>query len=438
MHIGRWELSGEIGRGGAGVVYRGRGPDGKTVAIKILRETPSQQKRARFEREERLLQSFGAADGFVPLLERGDAPQGPYFVMPFLPGGTLRQRLEQGPLEIDEAVRILRRVAAALGAAHAKGIVHRDVKPENVLFDEKDQPFLADLGLAKHFSQDAPGASQSVSISGAGDYRGSVRYSAPEQLTGSKDAAPPSDVFSLGAVLYECIAGEPTHLAQSPLELIRMVLDRDAPPLAKKRKDCPAWLAATIDRALARDPRKRFQDAQAFAEALARAPAPSRAPLAAVGVSALVVGAALLGAVALRSTGVPSVTDPPAPSGSASVTGTVTPPPGPPQPPAAPEVHLGTRVPLRSARTKLARVLGDIAPHFHGTVDFLALSPDDRKALTVSHRGDIVVWDIEKGEEVVYPPTRTARWFLAYGTAGPRALGVTQSDLRTWSPDHKG
>src|SRR5277367_2725619 len=129
-----------------GVVYRARSASGEEVAIKALTRVDS-AKLARFERERRLLGTFTARDGFVPLLEAGTTNDGPYLVMALLPGGTLRDRLERGPLSIEETLTLGRALAAALGRAHARGIVHRDVKPENVLFTADGRALLADLGL---------------------------------------------------------------------------------------------------------------------------------------------------------------------------------------------------------------------------------------------------------------------------------------------------
>src|SRR5690606_8436939 len=126
---------GELGRGAQGVVLRGRAVDGREVALK-LPGTLSPARLERFAREQRLLAELDdQARGFVPLLEVLNTAQGPCLVMPLLRGGTLRQRLADGPLSVPELLRVGRTLALSLGAAHARGIVHRDLKPENVLFD---------------------------------------------------------------------------------------------------------------------------------------------------------------------------------------------------------------------------------------------------------------------------------------------------------------
>jgi serine/threonine protein kinase len=180
MRIGPYEVVKEIGRGGAGIVLRARGPDGHERALKVLKDS-SGQRLARFERERRLLSSLGESDGFVPLLDAGDSNHGPYIVMPFVPGGTLRDRL-RGPLGIAATEKLAREVAAAMARAHERGIVHRDLKPENILFAADGRALVADLGLAKHFDRDAPGASASVSLSREGWLRGTAGYMSPEQI----------------------------------------------------------------------------------------------------------------------------------------------------------------------------------------------------------------------------------------------------------------
>src|SRR5262249_2323721 len=153
--------------------------------------------RARFDRERRLLSSLGKAEGFVPLLGAGEDRGNPYLVMPFLEGGTLRNRLDKEKFSQDEAVALVLRLAKAMGIAHERGIVHRDLKPENILFSGKRDsqeaqanvplaigrgtPLIADLGLGKHFKRSTAGASQTIMLSKEGQFRGTVGYMAPEQ-----------------------------------------------------------------------------------------------------------------------------------------------------------------------------------------------------------------------------------------------------------------
>jgi tetratricopeptide (TPR) repeat protein/tRNA A-37 threonylcarbamoyl transferase component Bud32 len=262
VRIGTYEVLGELGRGGMGVVYKVRTKDGREAALKLL-TTMDQATFARFERERRLLAALGEAEGFVGLLDGGTSAEGAWLVMPFVPGGTLRQRLERGPLGVAETVTVGTELARALGAAHARGIVHRDVKPENILFTASGRPLLADLGLAKHFDSFADGGSKSVLLTVRGAFKGTAGYMAPEQIGDSGTVGPPADVFALGAVLHECLSGQPAFGGVSLVEVLSRLGSGTVEPL----RDVPSWLEEVVRRALAHDPRARFADGTAFAEA---------------------------------------------------------------------------------------------------------------------------------------------------------------------------
>jgi hypothetical protein len=161
-----------------------------------------------------------------------------------------------------------------MATAHALGIVHRDLKPENVLFDSEERPLVSDLGLAKHFRPDAPGASQSVRLSHTGDLRGTPSYMAPEQTGDVSRVTPAADVFALGAILYELLAGKPAFPGETLLEVVNKVCNEEPPPLSQLRPEVPAWLALVVARALRKDPRDRFADGAELARALARERAP--------------------------------------------------------------------------------------------------------------------------------------------------------------------
>jgi tetratricopeptide (TPR) repeat protein/tRNA A-37 threonylcarbamoyl transferase component Bud32 len=265
VRIGPYEVLGELGRGGMGVVYKVRTPDGREAALKLVKT--DQATFARFERERRLLAALGENEGFVGLLDAGTSAEGAWLVMPFVPGGTLRQRLERGPLGVSETVAVGTDLARALGAAHQKGIVHRDVKPENVLFTSSGRPLLADLGLAKHFDSLAAGGSKSVILTERGAFKGTAGYLAPEQIADAATAGPPADVFALGAVLHECLSGKPAFSGATVLEVLAKLGSGTVEPL----RDVPPWLEEIVRRALALDPRARFLDGGALAEALSGA-----------------------------------------------------------------------------------------------------------------------------------------------------------------------
>ncbi|MCO5166434.1 MAG: protein kinase [Planctomycetes bacterium] len=324
--IGRYEVVAPLGKGGMGTVLRVRDAAGRLLALKLLQAAANPTARARFEREARLLGRMTAADGFVPLLDLGHGPQGPFIVMPLLEGGNLRQRLERGRPTVDEALAWGRALASALAEAHRRGIVHRDVKPENVLFDDDGRPLLADLGLAKHFRDDVPGATWTVSISRRGDCMGTIGYMAPEQMLDAKAAGPPADVFALGAVLFECLAGAPAFAGESPMEVVAAVTEGRRAALRDLAPEAPAWLVDAVEAALAHDPAARPADGAALLRALrGTAPARRRPPfaLAALGGAALL--ALTLAAVVLRPAPPPpspaSAPDAPASRSSATLEG---------------------------------------------------------------------------------------------------------------------
>ncbi len=274
MRIGSYEIEGELGRGGMGIVYRARDPDGGQVAIKLIAaERAKPDALARFDRERRILAELGAEAGFVPLLDAGGSELGPWIAMPFVGGGTLRDRLaREGELAIGEAIDLAQRLAVTMEAAHARGIVHRDLKPENILFTTDGRPLVADLGVAKHLARD-PGNSQSLSRSG--ELRGTIAFMAPEQIRDAKNVGPPADVYALAAIAFECLTGAPPHRGADPVELIATILRTPAPALRSRRRDAPAWLDRCLRVALDRDPARRPADAGAFARALAAGPASS-------------------------------------------------------------------------------------------------------------------------------------------------------------------
>jgi tetratricopeptide (TPR) repeat protein len=293
MQLGPYAVLSELGTGGAGTVYRARAPSGEEVAVKLLHATRAPDALARFDRERRLLASLGEAEGFVPLLDAGATPRGPYLVMALIPGGTLRDRLARGPLAIDEAIGLGLDLARALAAAHARGIVHRDLKPENVLFTAEGRPLVADLGLAKHFSRESPGASRSVALSRGDELRGTAGYMAPEQAADAAGVGPTADVFSLGAVLYECLAGVPAFPGMSVLEVIAKVDLGETVALRRVRTDVPPWLEAVVSRALARDPARRFPGGAELALALVERRTSGRRSLRVVPVVLALVAATL-------------------------------------------------------------------------------------------------------------------------------------------------
>jgi hypothetical protein len=306
MKIGRYEVLGEIGRGGASRVLRARAPDGREVAIKTLLAPKDPEQRARFEREAKVQGQLGEAGGFVPVLDRGESESGPFIVLPFMGGGSLRQRLTRGKLGVEETIALGRTLARALGEAHDRGIIHRDLKPENILFTGDGRPLIADLGLARQLL--AAG-----SLTQSGVIGGTLGYMPAEQIDGLRAAGPPADVFALGAVLQECLTGRKTFEAAGVLSY-SLELRRGSSPLASVCPEAPAWLGVALGRALAADPAARFQDGRAFAAALdGPAPAPRAGKTVAAGVLGLFLAAGGIFALTRPGDAPPTPVEPPPP-----------------------------------------------------------------------------------------------------------------------------
>jgi WD40 repeat protein len=430
MRIGAYEVVREVARGGMGIVYLGRAAGGRDVAIKVLLRSDAPAL-ARFERERRLLGGLDESMGFVPLIEAGSGPEGAFLVMPFVPGGTLRDRIERGPLAIDETVALVRTLASAIGRAHERGIVHRDLKPENVLFAADGRPLIADLGLAKHFQAGAPGASRSVALSRTNEVRGTFGYMAPEQARDAASVKAAADVFSLGAILFECLAGEPPFTGPTVLEVARKVEMERAPSVRSKRAETPAWLTRLVARALERDPARRFEDGAALARALEGERSRPRLHLLLGGLAvAVLVG---LGIALGMSSAAPRPA-PPAPV----LPGTVAPPTSAETPAAGPAASLDPRYEpflrgFRSTkRTTLVSCRGGYAGRHTGSVNSVAESPIGDGYVSASDDRTVKVWTLE-GE----------RWSLehedavlsaAYTPDATRIVTVgAEGVLRVWS-----
>jgi serine/threonine protein kinase/tetratricopeptide (TPR) repeat protein len=264
VRVGRYELLEELARGGMGVVHRGRDPAiGRDVAIKLIRfgERGDADALDRFQREARAAGKL-RHPGVVPVYDFGVVGSTAYLVMDLVQGETLADRLRKGgPLDPREAAQACEAVARTLAFAHAQGIVHRDVKPSNILLRD-GQPLLFDFGIAR-----VEGA---AALSASGLLLGTPSYMAPEQLTGEKAAVgPAADVYALGGTLYELLTGEVPYAAGDLMVLTMAKLG--APPEAPTalRADLDADLSAICLRCLQRAPQDRYADATLLAQDLA-------------------------------------------------------------------------------------------------------------------------------------------------------------------------
>ena len=261
----RYVIERELGQGGMATVYLARDVrHDRKVALKVLRpELAAVIGAARFLQEIRTTANLQHPH-ILPLHDSGEAGGTVFYVMPFVEGENLRDRLtRERQLPVDEAIEIAREVADALEYAHGHGVIHRDIKPENILLHD-GRPMVADFGIALALSAAAGGRMTETGMS-----LGTPHYMSPEQATADKDITARSDIYSLGSVLYEMLAGEPPHMGNSAQQIIMKIVTEEAAPVTKLRKSVPPNVAAAIATAIAKLPADRFDTAKAFAEALA-------------------------------------------------------------------------------------------------------------------------------------------------------------------------
>jgi len=290
--LGPYAIEAELGRGGMGVVYRARDTrDGRVVALKVLRDALGDPELLeRFRLEAKALRGLEHPN-LVRVLDHDVSPPRPYAVFEFVPGETLQARVSrEGPLPIPDAIRILSEVAAGLAAVHDRDLLHRDVKPENVLLGPAGAK-LADFGLVKRLD--------GTSLTQSGTTLGTPSYLAPEQIGSDKARwGPSTDVYGLAATLFYALTGAPPFAGPSTLVTLSRVLNEDPPLPSALRPEVPEWLDAVCTRGLAKGNRERYPSAVAFRLAL-REGRPARAPTARHLAGALLAAACALGAVTL-------------------------------------------------------------------------------------------------------------------------------------------
>lgn len=263
--IGPYEISALLGRGSAGIVVKGfdRGLN-RNVAIKVLDPALAGvgAARQRFAREARAMAAI-SHEHLVPVFEVNEHAGLPYFVMEYVPGGSLERRLRGGgPMDALAVIRIGQQVALALAAAHRQGLVHRDIKPGNILLDSgTERVRVADFGLVR--------ISNDVSCSRSGIVAGTPQYMAPEQVRGEVCDGQ-SDLFSLGAVMYSLCTGHPPFRAETVYGVMQRIAHDEPRSIREQNASIPQWLEAFILRLLAKERAERFESADAVADILNR------------------------------------------------------------------------------------------------------------------------------------------------------------------------
>lgn len=251
--IGIYEVKSELGRGGMATVYLAYDPRfEREVAVKVLpRELlhADPQFRLRFEREAKIIAQLEHS-AIVPVYDVGEADGQPYFVMRYMNGGSLSERIKAGNMTVEEAARILSIVAPGLDEAHSKGIIHRDIKPSNILFDRRNNPYISDFGIAKLTQAQAGNVTGSAII-------GTPAYMAPEQAQG--DAVDGrADIYALGIILYEMLTGRQPYEADTPMAVAIKHITDPVPQILLANPKLPQGMDTIIQKAMAKNRTDRF------------------------------------------------------------------------------------------------------------------------------------------------------------------------------------
>ena len=261
--LGRYRLDTLLGRGGMAEVFRATDTKlARTVAVKVILATHAVEEHflERFLREARMVASLEHSN-ILPVYDFGEENGVPFLVMPYLPGGSLRDRLKAGPVPLALASSWIAQLSDALDAAHAAGVLHRDVKPANVLLGKDDRLFLADFGIAKMLENQ-------TGLTATGVVVGTPIYMAPEQAQGHP-ASPATDRYALAVVAFEILAGRPPFEGDNALSLMHQHVATPPPMLSMRVAGLPPGLDAVLSQALAKEPSRRPPTCRAFATGIA-------------------------------------------------------------------------------------------------------------------------------------------------------------------------
>jgi len=262
--IGRYDIKSLIGQGGMSTVYLGYDPRSqREVAIKVLPPyyTHADKFRERFDREA-LTIALLEHPAIVPVYDMGEEDGQPYIVMRYMSGGSLAEKLKRGPILLRDCVDMYLRLAPALDTAHARGIIHRDVKPDNLLFDKYDNVFLSDFGLAR--------LRETIGFANISDgsIMGTPAYMSPEQIQGDREIDGRSDIYSMGVVLYQMLCGSVPFNGTTAASVMMMHLINPVPQIYEQNKSLPIAVQAVLDKVMAKNPSDRYETVGEFAKAL--------------------------------------------------------------------------------------------------------------------------------------------------------------------------
>lgn len=261
--IGRYRIQAELGRGGMSTVYLAHDPHfEREVAIKLLPVELSHHPtfRRRFEREAKVVAAL-ADPAIVPVYDFGEEKGQPFLVMRFMTGGSLTDRLHQGPLSLADAAFILARLAPALDEVHAHKVVHRDLKPSNILFDQRGEPYISDFGTVKM-------SKATTQLTDTGGAVGTPAYMSPEQIQGETELDGRSDIYTLGIILYEMLSGKHPYQSNTPIAVAVKHMFEPTPRILDSRPDLPPEIQTIVNKAMAKHPQDRYETAVAFAQAV--------------------------------------------------------------------------------------------------------------------------------------------------------------------------
>jgi serine/threonine protein kinase len=258
-NVGPYRLESVLGSGGMSTVYGTRDPDGRRLALKLIKEDFAMDEilRRRVTREIRIAQTI-VNPHVLPVLDTGEHNGLPYLVTPFIEGGSLADKLDRdGPLGLAAMLRVCADIADGLQALWTAGMVHRDIKPGNVLLDRRGVAYITDFGLAKD--------SQGTRLTVVGAALGSMDYMAPEQIRG-EEVTPATDIYALGCVMFECLEGHPPFAHREGMHVIMAHLQEEPPE--PRRSDVPPGLGQAVMLALRKEPSERPRTSIEYARSL--------------------------------------------------------------------------------------------------------------------------------------------------------------------------